>query len=65
MRPGASASGHHGVAAGLIIDHTNLSVAEPGTTERYCLPLRFAGCDDASLRADGKRKEVPCSTRVS
>ena len=59
------ASAHPGSTAAISVDHVRLSVAEPGTTERFCLPLRFAGCHGAPLCADGKRKEAPCSTRVS
>jgi hypothetical protein len=47
IRPGVAAPGHAGLPSGFTIDHASLSAAEPGTTERFCLPLRFAGGDGA------------------
>jgi hypothetical protein len=55
----AALAGHHpagALAAVFAIAHASLSVAEPCTTERSCLPLRFAGGRGLRHRAGAKRK---------
>lgn len=49
-KPGAPA--HHALLGNgvLIIEGLNLSDAEPGVYEMYCLPLRVAGADGAPAR---------------
>jgi arylformamidase len=54
-KPGAPA--HHVLLGGgvVIIEGLNLSDAEPGQYEMYCLPLRIAGADGAPARVVLKR----------
>ena len=54
-KPGAPA--HHALlgSAVVIIEGLNLSEAEPGAYEMYCLPLRIAGADGAPARVVLKR----------
>ncbi|HEY3883892.1 MAG TPA: cyclase family protein [Vicinamibacterales bacterium] len=54
-RPGAPA--HHALLGNgvIIIEGLNLSDAEPGQYEMYCLPLRIAGADGAPARVVLKR----------
>ena len=54
-KPGAPA--HHALLGNgvVIIEGLNLSDAEPGVYEMYCLPLRIAGADGAPARVVLKR----------
>lgn len=54
-KPGAPA--HHALLGGgvVIIEGLNLSDAEPGTYEMYCLPLRIKDADGAPARVVLKR----------
>jgi arylformamidase len=54
-KPGAPA--HHALLGAniVIIEGLNLSEAEPGSYEMYCLPLRVAGADGAPARVVLKR----------
>jgi arylformamidase len=54
-KPGAPA--HHALLGNgvIIIEGLNLSDAEPGVYEMYCLPLRIAGADGAPARVVLKR----------
>jgi arylformamidase len=53
----AGAPAHHALLGNnvLIIEGLNLSEAEPGVYEMYCLPLRIAGADGAPARVVLKR----------